>query len=125
MANIISMICVMISVVSLVFFLIGLISGKMIGVEMIAVVQISFFSLMSLTDINPCFAALASLKYVNGYNNLGGDIINDSFTPGQIRGISLYSNFTSNFNFTAAIIVIPLIVSLISLILWKTAFKDS
>lgn len=68
---------------------------------------------MSLTDINPCFAALASLKYVNGYNNLGGDIINDSFTPGQIREFLFILTFTSNFNFTAAIIVIPLIVSLI------------
>lgn len=37
---------------------------------MVAVVQISFFSLMSLSHVNPCFAALSSLKFINGYNKL-------------------------------------------------------
>lgn len=49
MASMISLLCTIISAISLTFFVIGLISGKMIGVEMMAVIQISFFSLMSLT----------------------------------------------------------------------------
>jgi hypothetical protein len=55
---------------SLGVFALGLISGKMIGVEMMAVVQIAFFSLMSLSQMNPCFSALSSLRFVNGYNQL-------------------------------------------------------
>jgi hypothetical protein len=48
----------------------GLIAGKMIGVEMMAVLQIAYFALMPLSDLNPCFSALTSLRYVNGYNQL-------------------------------------------------------
>ena len=52
------------------FTALALVSGKMIGVEMMAVVQISFFSLITLSQLNPCFAALASLRLINGYNSL-------------------------------------------------------
>ncbi len=111
MANIISLLCTIISAISLTFFILGLISGKMIGVEMMAVIQISFFGLMSLTEMNPCFAALSSLKFVNGYNSLGANPFLDRLTPTQARGIFLLSRFTENFNFTALIILIPLLVS--------------
>ena len=97
----------------------------MIGVEMMAVIQISFFSLLSLSNMNPCFAALSSLKLVNGYNSLGGNHLADQLTPNQPKGIFLFSRFTENFNFTAAIVLIPLLVGLVAFILYKTAFKDS
>lgn len=69
-ADIVSLLCTGVSAAGLTFFVIGLISGKMVGVEMMAVVQISFISLLSLSQMNPCFAALSSLKFVNGYNSL-------------------------------------------------------
>ena len=59
-----------ISVAAAAFTALALVSGKMIGVEMMAVVQISFFSLITLSQLNPCFAALASLRLINGYNSL-------------------------------------------------------
>ena len=92
---------------------------------MMAVIQISFFSLATLSNLNPCFAALSSLKFVNGYNSLGGNHLEDQITTTQPKGIFLFSRFTENFNFTVAIVLIPLITALVAFILHKTAFKDS
>lgn len=47
-------------------FVISLFGNKLVGLEMISVVQISYLSLLSLTPMNPCFKALSSLRYVNG-----------------------------------------------------------
>lgn len=65
--------CSIIAGSSLFFFILGLISGKMIGVDLMSVVQVSFFSLMTMVGLNPTFAALRSLQLANGYNNLGGN----------------------------------------------------
>lgn len=67
-ANIISLLCTAASAIGLTFFLIGMIYGKMIAVEMMAVLQVSFLSLLNLTQVNPCFAALSSLRLANGFN---------------------------------------------------------
>ena len=126
MAKIISMVSTGISAVAAVFCVLGLISGKMIGVEMMAVVQISFISLITLSQVNPCFAALSSLKLVNGYNSLNqSNYLEDPLTPTSPKGIFLYSRFTENFNFTLAIVLIPLLVALVCFILSKTALKEN
>ncbi len=125
MANIVSLLCLAISVTSLVFFVLGLISGKMVGVEMMAVVQISFFALMTLSQLNPCFAALSQLRFVNGYNSLNNNHLEDQLSPNQPKGIFLFSRFAENFNFTAAIVVVPLLVALVAFVLSKTAFKNN
>lgn len=125
LAGIIASVCTAISAIAGVFFLLGLISGKMVGVEMMAVVQISFFSLVTLSQLNPCFAALSSLKLVNGYNSLNHNHLADQLTPTNPKGIFLFSRFTENFNFTLAIILVPLLIALISFILSKTALKDN
>ena len=116
-----------ISVAAAAFTALALVSGKMIGVEMMAVVQISFFSLITLSQLNPCFAALASLRLINGYNSLSKseNYLQDTLTPTAPKGIFLYSRFTENFNFTLAIVVVPLLVALVSFILSKTALKDN
>jgi hypothetical protein len=123
LAGIIASVCTAISAIAGVFFVLGLISGKMVGVEMMAVVQISFFSLVTLSQLNPCFAALSSLKLVNGYNSLNHNHLADQFTPTKPKGIFLFSRFIENLNFTVAIILVPLLVALISFILSKTAMK--
>ena len=75
-------------------FCVGLIAGKMIGVEMMAVIQVSFVSLISLEEMNPCFQALSSLFFVNGYNSISDEsYLEDSRTPIEPKGIFLYSRF--------------------------------
>lgn len=59
-----------------------------------AVVQITFFSLLTLASLNPCFAALTSLLFVNGYNNLNhSNHLEDPLTPVSPKGIFLFSRF--------------------------------
>lgn len=114
-----------IALLSLTFFVIGIISAKMVGIEMMAVVQISFFSLVSLSQLNPCFAALSNLLFANGYNSLHHNHLQDQLTPIQPKGIQLFSRFTENFNFTLALVLIPVLVALVCFILSKTAFKNN
>ena len=92
---------------------------------MMAVVQISFFSLVSLSELNPCFAALSNLYLVNGYNQLHKTQLQDPLTPIPPKGIGMFSRFAQNFNFTAALVLIPLLVALIAFILSKTAMKTN
>ena len=68
LANTISLLCVVTCALAWLMMILGLYSGKVIGVEMMGVVQLSYFSLLSLTDMNPCISALSSLKWINGYN---------------------------------------------------------
>lgn len=89
------------------------------------VMQISFFSLMTLSQVNPVFAALSSLRFINGYNSLSNNHLADPLTPTSPKGIFMFSRFTENFNFTLAIILLPLLIALISFILSKTAFKNN
>lgn len=124
-ANIIRLLCMAAAGLAWLFFLIGMISGKMIGVEMMAVLQASFVSLVSLQELNPCFKALSSLQLVNGYNSVSAqDIMEDSLVPDQPRGIFLYARFLENYNITSVLIFIPLLVGLVVMILSKTALKS-
>ena len=59
-----------------------------------AVLQITFFSLITLSQMNPCFSALSYLWLVNGYNSLNHNNILDSLSPIQIKGIKMFSRFT-------------------------------
>jgi hypothetical protein len=124
--SIISKVGSALSLAALGVFALGVISGKMVGVEMMAVIQISFLSLMTLDGLNPCFAAISSLKFVNGYNELSRlTSITDLFLPIPPKFIGLFSFFVNNLNFTLAIIVIPLLVAAVAFILSKTALKTN
>jgi hypothetical protein len=48
--------------------ILGLFAGKMVGVEMFAVFQISFLGLVTIPEINPTLAALKNLIITNGFN---------------------------------------------------------
>lgn len=94
MAGIIAKICTGIGLLALFMMLASIACGKMVGIEMMAVFQITFFSLMTLSQMNPCFAALSYLWLVNGYNVLNNNHLSDVFTPIQPKGIKMFSRFT-------------------------------
>lgn len=62
---------------------------------MIAVVQISYLSLMSLSSMNPCFKALTNVWFINGFSyfSLSKGYLMDLYTPLQVKGVHLYSRF--------------------------------
>lgn len=76
----------------MVLFVIGLFSVKLIGVQSMAVIQISYLSLMTLRAVNPTFKALTAIWFVNGPNYF--NIILRSLTnipiPMQLKAANLY-----------------------------------
>ena len=89
------------------------------------VIQLSYFSLLSLENLNPCLYALSSLRWINGYSFLQGEIMEDIYTPAKPKGIWLYSRFAENFNFLLIVIILLLLSGLVAFILSKTALKDN
>ena len=55
------------SLLALAMFLVGAFVGKLIGLELITVFQISFYSLTALENLSPCFESLAMLGYSCGF----------------------------------------------------------
>ena len=92
---------------------------------MMAVVQLSFFFLLTQKNLNPSLSALTQLKWINGYNSLfSASIADDPYVPYQPKGILMFSQFGYNFNITIVLVLLPLLSGLIVLLLYKVAFKD-
>lgn len=118
LASVIGLFATAISIAALVVYFIAILGYKMVGIQMMAVLQISFLSLMLISDVNPCFQALANLWLVNGYNRINAShYLQDQLTPIPPKGIYLYSRYLQNYNFTLILIIIPFIVSLIGWLL--------
>lgn len=101
-------------------------AGKLIGLEMMAVMQMSYMSLMTLSSMNPCFKALSKLEFVNGFNyfSLSKQYLLDQDTPASVKGLKLSSLFIQNYNFTILFLFCTYLISLITLILSKTKYKS-
>jgi hypothetical protein len=129
-AKVISTLSSVIGGLSLLVFLLGIFAGKVIGIEMMAVIQIAYFSLLSLSSLNPCFRALSDMWFVNGFNYFyplssthPKNYLLDPLTPLPAKALKLFSVFTRNYNFTLLLIICPYLISIVCLILSKTIFK--
>lgn len=77
--------------------------------------------------MNPNFEALSTIWFVNGFNYFSLSPkahLRDIHSPLQVKGVSLYSRFTENYNFTFLLICVPYLASLVSFILSKTGFRE-
>jgi len=82
-----------VAILALLMYFLSIIAGKMVGVEMMAVLQITFFSLLTLSHMNPCFSALSYLWLANGYNSLKHNHLADPLSPIPVKGIQMFSRF--------------------------------
>ena len=104
-------------VISYVMFFVGLFCNKIIGLEMMGVMQIAFFVLADMKLINPLLAPLLYMKSVNGINiNIGE---NGAKVPISVSAMSYKSLFLNNFNIMIALPILALIVSLILYLIGK------
>lgn len=64
---------------------------------MMEVLQISYLSLLTFSNLNPCFNALSTVWFVNGPNyfpiSQTRKHLLDEETPQSIKGLYLYSQF--------------------------------
>jgi hypothetical protein len=70
LAKIAEYVALLLAICALLMLLIGLFGGKLIGLECAGVIQLSFISLLSMTDLSPTATSLLMLKYSLGYNSL-------------------------------------------------------
>lgn len=85
--------------------------GFVIAFEMVAVIQITYFSLASLDSLNPVFSGLLPLRYLAGILTFDGveEYLEQTSSPNSMKGIYMFLNLSSNFSWVA--------VGLLSLIL--------
>lgn len=108
-----------IGVLSLILAVLGFImpAGKLIVLEMLAVIQIGYFSLLGFEKIPPIFVGLKSLHMSNGYNDLNL-FSSESRLPQDIFRIMGFETVAlENYNLSFIVFVmLPLIVGLIGYI---------
>ena len=92
-------------------FFLSIFTNKIVGLEMMGVLQISFFVLADFDFLHPLMASLIYLKYVNGYNLKL--VSNDKLVPIPVRALDYSSQFISDANIMLALPVVCLITSLI------------
>jgi hypothetical protein len=70
MAKIVKLVAWILSLLAFCVFVAGYLGGKLIGLEMMAVFQLAFISLISLNSMNPVLGALSKLSFSFGYNKI-------------------------------------------------------
>ena len=112
MAKIVIYLAIMLAVAALLLFLAGLFGGRLIGLECLALVQLSFLSLLSVEDLSATLSELQYLRLSFGYNSVApydyGQGLGRPFVAAQLsRPLVL------NFNIMAGLILVPLIAALV------------
>ena len=121
--QLLSLIILILSGVSFVVYIIGLISSKIVATEMVAVMQISYLGLFIINHGDPLFYSLNNLQYTNGINT----IVNPN-PPLQQKSPSrvYYSGHTpsaiTNLNLMLLLLLIP---PLLSFILYQLHLKST
>ena len=94
--------------------------GKLIVLECLAVVQISYFSLMQFEKIPPTFIGLKNLMFSNGYNNASMFGQANQGVQDVYRLMGIQRSVISNDNISLIVFVIlPILIGLIGYLISK------
>ena len=118
MAEILKLIATLITLVAMALFICGLVCAKVVGVEMMAVIQIAFYGLVTIKGLNPTFSALVGLWPSSGYNRLLGRDVFVEHTSMQIKAIDHSFSFIYNYN---CILALFLLLVLFGSVVWAIA----
>ena len=126
MANVTKYATMAASALFILLFIVAMATGKVIGVETIAVAQFAFISLMVIENQSPCFAALKAGLIDGIYVPIlgDGDPALNTESADHVRGMDLYNKMAYNFSIDMALIIVPMLIGLVILILSKTALKQ-
>lgn len=96
---------------------------------MMAVIQISHLSLITLPVLNPCFKALSNIWFINGLNyflfSSPKSHMKNPNIPNQIKGLALNSLFVQNYNLSLLLIFSPYIFSIVLYVVSKTCCQNN
>lgn len=101
--------------------MVGFFKGKIIALELIAVFQLSYLSLLSLNRLSPIFYSLIGLSLSFGYtiNLFPSKSINNLHNM-----LNLKLQFFDNYNTSFAFVLLPLIISLFLYLIVKAKKLD-
>ena len=100
---------------SILLCLLGFFGGKLVALEAAAISQLTFYSLLSLNDMSPSYAALTKLAISNGYNQIKSyDMGVNNPMSKNIKGVSLEGEFIYNYNFMALMVFLPFLIALVT-----------
>jgi hypothetical protein len=105
-------------------FLCGYLGAKLIALECVAVVQLSYISLVSLKNIAPPFHALWHLRYSFGYTH-ARDYAYDSPLLPEFKGQRLGGGLLADYNFLLAFVLAPVALAAGSRLLSVTLMKNT
>lgn len=95
---------------------------KIVGLELFGVLQLSFFSIGSMDNVNLMMSPLKAMRGTNGLNlNLGGDttarLLTSTFTPERINAIDYRANFIRNCNLMFLVVVAIIAIAFVLFLL--------
>jgi hypothetical protein len=99
------------------------IGGKRIIVEMLIVIQITYFGLICVPKLTPMYTAMTINSTANnGYNILYNPSLRpfeDTLSDEKTKGVMLYSQFLYNLNTGLLFVLGPLLAGLTAFIVFK------
>lgn len=119
LAKILQYIVLTMAIIALLLFLLGFYCNKLIALELLALYQVTFFSLSSLTDLSPNYQALTYLSLCNGYNP---DLFASAPADRRFYPLGMQISLFDNYNLTFLVILIPLLLSLILYVVNKCKY---
>lgn len=96
--------------IALFIFILGFFKGKIIALELIAVFQLSYLSLLSLNRLSPVFYSLIGLSLSCGYTI---NIFSSKTVSNHHNMLGLRIQFFDNYNTSIVFVLLPLLVSLV------------
>lgn len=127
MSGVLKYCCLAVSGFGILALLLSVAAGKVIGVELMAVFQLSHMSLISLPVLSPGWHALTYLGYSSGLNIYGlssTGLVPRSGLPRQMRSIGLSPYLLQNFNANLLLLALPYLAAGLCFILSKTVYKS-
>lgn len=97
--------CEALQYIYLIIFVFSLLATKLVGIEMMSLIQLAFYSQIPLNTINQVFLGLSRMQYVSGYN-MKFPALKEASLSFTLKTMGFSSNFMSNIN----IMLFPLVV---------------
>lgn len=95
---------------SLLLFIIGLFSRKIITLEFVTIFQVAYLSLVALDRLSPTMHALRGLFLSYGF---AIDIFHSGPVINKFSAIKLQASFIDNYNISLALALLPIVASLV------------
>lgn len=119
-ASIIYAVSLALSAISFLIFIFGMFSKKIVTLELVAIFQVTYLSLVALDHLPPTIYALRGLSLSCGFSL---DLLHSGPVINKYSAINLQASFVDNYNLNILLVLLPIAASLIINIIFITKKK--